>query len=179
MSGLEQAFRVEFREIDLDRDRDLCIAFRADSFVCSFGTDERFFRDAGPGCREYLERLRRQNHDLPGSCVHVWQNHRIVGQVELRRDPSSSERGHVVLFYLIPVVRGSGIAEDLHRYAIRLLGQAGITTAWLRVGPSNTRAVRYYVKHGWHDRGQDPEHPETNRMERGVKDSEGRCDDGA
>jgi ribosomal protein S18 acetylase RimI-like enzyme len=109
----------------------------------------------------------------------VWQGTEIVGQIEIRRDPAVSNRGHVVLFYLIPRVRGSGIAEDLHHYAMELLTQAGIRTAWLRVTLSNTRAVRYYARHGWLDRGPDPEHPETNRMERHVEGSNEQCHGGA
>ena len=63
---------LRFREIDLERDAETCIQFRADSFVESFGSAEGFLREAGAGAKNYLEGLGSKNRDWPGSCVHAW-----------------------------------------------------------------------------------------------------------
>ena len=157
---------VEFREIDVARHAEECIRFRADSFTCSFGAPDRFFEEAGPGCRKYLEGLSAKNRDLPGSCAHVWLGGRIVGQVEMKRDPLDTRRGHVLLYYLVPELRGTGLGESLDAYVVSLLRRAGMVAAWLRVSPANERALRYYRKHGWIDRGPDPLHPIVHLMEK-------------
>jgi ribosomal protein S18 acetylase RimI-like enzyme len=157
---------LHFREIDLDRDAEICIQFRADSFVESFGSDERFYRAAGDGAKDYLEGLRSKNRDWPGSCVHAWLDDRIVGQIEVRRERTDPSRAHVLLYYLRPELRGLGFGEQLDAYVTRLCRAAGISAATLRVSPTNSRAMAFYHKRGWHDRGQDPAHLEVHIMER-------------
>jgi hypothetical protein len=63
---------VSFRELDVDRDADLCIRFRADSFAESFGSAERFFRAAGEGAQDYLAGLRAKNRECRPD-VHVME----------------------------------------------------------------------------------------------------------
>jgi ribosomal protein S18 acetylase RimI-like enzyme len=94
------AAALTFREIDTERDGAIAVAFRADSFVVSFGT---------------------------------------------------------------------GVADELDAYVRELVRNAGFQRASLRVSPTNTRARAYYRKHGWIDRGLDPEHPNVHVMERPVE----------
>jgi ribosomal protein S18 acetylase RimI-like enzyme len=157
---------LSFREIDLARDSDICVQFRAESFVESFGSAEKFFRAAGEGARDYLEGLRNKNRDWPGSCVHAWLENRIVGQIELRRDRTDATRAHVLLYYLRSDLRGRGFGEQLDAYVRGLCRADGVHAATLRVSPSNARAVAFYRKQGWHDRGPDPEHPGVHIMDR-------------
>lgn len=49
--------------------------------------------------------------------------------------------------------RGSGVAEVLLREAERLVALGGHSRAWLAVVPGNTRARRFYARHGWTDEG--------------------------
>ena len=144
-----------FREIDLGRDGELCVRFRADSYVCGEGTAERFFARAGPGGRDYLARLAKYMQELPGSCVHAWLGEEIVGQVEMVRDPGDAGVGKVNLFYLRPDCRGRGLGGQLERYAVAFFRGRGFQEAWLRVSPTNGRAVAFYGKHGWVDVGRD------------------------
>lgn len=88
---------LRFREIDLERDAEICTQFRADSFVESFGSADGFYRAAGGGAKDYLEGLGRKNREWPGSCVHAWLDDTIVGQIELRRDRTDPSRAHVLL----------------------------------------------------------------------------------
>ncbi|MEM7245756.1 MAG: GNAT family N-acetyltransferase [Acidobacteriota bacterium] len=163
---MEASPQLVFREIDVERDAETCIQFRADSFACSFGSDERFYQEAGPGCQHYLDVLRRRNEELPGSCVHAWLDDRIVGQVELRLHPQRADVGRVLLFYLEPEHRGRGLAAQLDGYAIEILSGAGCSRASLRVSPTNEPAIRFYRRQGWIDRGPDPDHPEVHVFDR-------------
>lgn len=157
---------LRFREIDLDRDAEICIRFRADSFVESFGSAERFYQVAGADAKDYLQGLRAKNRDWPGSCVHAWLADEIVGQVEVRRERTDSSRAHVLLYYLRPDFRGRGFGKQLEAYVLGLCRAAGVETAALRVSPRNGRAMAFYRNQGWHDQGPDPEHPEVHVMER-------------
>ena len=157
---------LRFREIDLDRDADICIQFRIDSFVESFGSAERFLRAAGKDAQNYVQGLRAKNRDWPGSCVHAWLDDQIVGQIEVRREPADPSRAHVLLYYLRPDLRGQGFSEQLDTYVVGLCRASGVHTTSLRVSPTNARAVAYYSKRGWHDRGPDTEHPDVHVMER-------------
>jgi GNAT superfamily N-acetyltransferase len=49
--------------------------------------------------------------------------------------------------------RGSGVAGLLLDEAERQIRAAGHAQAWLAVVPGNTRARRFYERHGWHDAG--------------------------
>jgi RimJ/RimL family protein N-acetyltransferase len=157
---------LRFREIDLGRDAETCIRFRADSFVESFGSADRFWQAAGEDAKDYLEGLTVKNRDWPRSCVHAWFDETIVGQIEVRRDRTDPARAHVLLYYLRPDMRGRGLAEQLDAYVLALCRTAGIQRTTLRVSPNNSRAIAFYRKQGWHDQGQDPEHPEVHVMNR-------------
>ena len=157
---------LHFREIDLDRDAEICIQFRIDSFVESFGSAERFLRTAGKDAQDYVQGLRAKNRDWPGSCVHAWLDEQIVGQIEVRREPADPSRAHVLLYYLRSDLRGRGFGKQLDAYVVGLCRAAGVHTTSLRVSPTNARAMAYYRKQGWHDRGPDTQHPEVHLMER-------------
>lgn len=155
-----------FREIDPDQHADICVQFRAESFVESFGSADRFYAAAGVGARDYLDGLRAKNRDWPASCVHAWLEDAIVGQIEVRRERTDSTRAHILLYYLRPDLRGRGFSQQLDAYVLELCRAAGVRTMTLRVSPTNQRAVAFYRKQGWHDRGQDPEHHDVHTMER-------------
>lgn len=94
----------------------------------------------------------------------------------MRLDPSDSQAGHVTLYYLVPEVRGHGLGAELDDYAMALFRDAGMSRAWLRVNPSNHRAVSFYLKQGWEFRGPDPNHPEVVIMDRALEQPEGAGD---
>lgn len=159
---------LSFREVDLDRDADLCVQFRADSFIESFGSAERFFQVAGEQGRDYLIGLQAKNRDWPGSCVHAWLNDDIIGQIEVRRQPDDRSRAHALLYYLRPDARGQGLGEELDAYVLRLCRAAGVQGITLRVSPTNARAMAFYRRQGWRDQGPDPQHPDVHIMERAA-----------
>lgn len=152
-----------FKPIDFDAHGHVCIAFRRDSFVCSFGWDGFLAADGDQG-ESYLERLRSRSLLFPDGHVHVWGSGEIVGQIEMRvlDDP---RRGHVSLFYLTEQARGSGAGDELQRYVMQFMRSQGVGTAQLNVSPTNARALRYYRKHGWKDCGLRPGRDDVYLME--------------
>jgi GNAT superfamily N-acetyltransferase len=49
--------------------------------------------------------------------------------------------------------RGTGVADTLMTEAERQVARAGHARAWLAVVAGNTRARRFYERHGWSDAG--------------------------
>jgi hypothetical protein len=88
---LMQRASFEFRPIDLVAHAAVCVAFRRDSFICSFGVDN-FFDRAGPNGEQYIERLELRMAKFPAGYVHVWYeaNHAVLQS--LRRAGRSVER---------------------------------------------------------------------------------------
>jgi ribosomal protein S18 acetylase RimI-like enzyme len=158
--------------IDLEAHGALCVRFRRDSFVASFGSDDDFVRENGARGEKYLDWLRTRIRDYPEGHVHIWQGDSIVGQIEFRLR-GETPVGYVNLFYLVPEARGSGLGDRLHEYILALLRQAGLRKAQLSVSPTNARAVSYYRKHGWTDLGPRPGHDRVNLMELVVESSPG------
>lgn len=72
-----QSKRLAFRPIDLDSHSAVCVVFRRDSFICSFGVDG-FFNEAGPNGVNYIERLRLRAAKLSDGYVHVWDGDSIL-----------------------------------------------------------------------------------------------------
>jgi GNAT superfamily N-acetyltransferase len=156
---------LNFAAIDLGEHADLCVAFRLDSYVCSFGTTDHFYVD-NTNEREYVDWLRARMQELPGSCVHLWRGARIIGQLEMGGSRAGAEIGHVNLYYLVPEARGSGASARLDEYVCGFYANLGLNEARLNVSPSNERAIRHYLKHGWKNLGPDPRHPEILQFEK-------------
>lgn len=158
-----QKNRLSFKPIDLEAHASVCIAFRRDSFICSFGEDN-FFAEAGPGGVHYIERLRLRILKFPDGYVHIWHGDKIVGQMEMQilEEP---RRGYVNLFYLVETMRGSGVSGELQDYAMDFMRRRGVQVAQLSVSPTNARALAFYRKHGWRDLGLRPGRDNVNLME--------------
>lgn len=163
-SGTKLKGEVSFETIELEKNRDLCVRFRKDSYICSFGSSENYIREGGDTF--YLGWLKNKISQNPGSAVHVKWNGKIIGQLELGELKAQPEVGYVNLYYLAPEFRGKGFAPLLDQYAIQYLRNAGYRSAQLSVSPKNTRAVRFYLKMGWKDLGPNPDHPEVHLMGR-------------
>jgi ribosomal protein S18 acetylase RimI-like enzyme len=158
-----QLKRLVFKPIDLDAQASVCVAFRRDSYICSFGEDG-FFNEAGPDGAHYIERLRLRIAKFPDGYVHVWDGDKIVGQMEMQilEEP---QRRYVNLFYLIEKMRGVGVSGELQDYAMDFMHRHGVQIAQLSVSPTNARALAFYRKHGWRDLGLRPGRDNVNLME--------------
>ena len=166
-----QTKRLVFKPIDLHAHAPVCVAFRRDSYICSFGEDG-FFQEDGPNGMHYLEWLRLRINKFPDGCVHAWQGDKIVGQMEMQilEEP---RRGYVNLFYLVEEMRGAGVSGELQEYAMDFMRRHGVPIAQLSVSPTNRRALAFYRKHGWRDLGLRPGRDNVNLMECDVPTSVG------
>lgn len=160
---------LTFRPIGLDRNGALCVEFRADSYVCGDGDARRFWAAAGPAGEVYLKRLASYMAALPGSCVHAWLGDEIVGQIEMIRDPEDASAGKVNLFYLRADCRERGLGAQLAGHALGFLRESGFSEVWLRVSSSNRRAMAFYARNGWTDRGSDVHFPEMKVMRKSTR----------
>jgi len=160
---------LRFLTIDLERHAATCVAFRRDSYVVSFGTDERFVRESGADGSGYLSWLADRIARFPDGHVHVWDGDTIVGQMEMYVRPGPPPAGYVNLFYLVPEWRGRGAGDALQRYATSYFAARAIDRATLTVSATNAQARAYYVKHGWRDLGADPEREGVHTMELRIR----------
>jgi GNAT superfamily N-acetyltransferase len=161
---------LDFRTIDLEKHGDLCIRFREDAYICSFGSAERFYEADGKGAERYLEENKKRIQDQPESCVHIWKDNQIIGQIELERWFKDATIGYIDLMYLIPEYRGKGIARLLEEYAALYFKKIGCKRARLSVSPANVQALRFYLKNGWKDLGPRENLPEVHYMEKCYED---------
>jgi ribosomal protein S18 acetylase RimI-like enzyme len=158
-----QTKRLVFKTIDLDTHASVCIAFRRDSYICSFGEDG-FFQEDGSDGVQYIEWLRLHINKFPDGYVHAWHGDKIVGQMEMQilEEP---RHGYVNLFYLVEEMRGTGVSEELQEYAMDFMRRHRVQIAQLSVSPTNARALAFYHKHGWRDLGLRPGRDNVNLME--------------
>ena len=160
---------LTFKPIDLAATTAICIRFREDSFVASFGDSAKFHEADGKGAERYIEWLRAKISKDPASAVHVWKGAEIIGQMELGVFKNEPGVGNVNLYYLVPEKRGQGYARYLDEYAVHYLKGLGLVKTKLSVSPTNACAVRFYEKQGWRDLGPRPGHPEVHWMEKSLE----------
>ena len=126
-----ETFDLVFRPIDLHQHREIFLAFIRDTHLCSFGSMDGFSDDIH-GEELLVERIRKRLIDEPLSCLHVWKNEQIVGQLHLGQfvDP---DVGYINLLYVVPECRGMGIASLIEDYASAFLQGQGFQSARLSV----------------------------------------------
>ncbi len=143
---------IEFKQIDLALHAEICMKFRADSFFCSFGTENTFWEEDGLGGERYLNWLKTKiGENYSG--FHLWQNEEIIGQIELGLRKPGDDFGYVNLYYLKKEFRGKGLSNMLDDFSMNYLAELGFKKARLSVSPSNKRAWVFYQKFGWKDIG--------------------------
>lgn len=134
---------MNFRQIDLKRDKDTLIAFRRDTYIQSFGTDEDFDGD------EYLKRMRVRVDRFPDGQVFLEDGQTPVGQVGIHtRDFAGKKIGYINLFYLTPTYRGKGVGINLVQFAEDYFKLNGVSEYHLSVSARNRKAIRFYEKIG-------------------------------
>ena len=157
---------LQFRPIDVEKTKELCVRFRADAFVCSFGSANRFFEADSNGAERYIQWLKKHILDIPGSCVHVFESNKIIGQIEMGRWKKDASVGYVNLFYLIPEYRGQGLGAQLDEYADSFFQSLSCKSALLSVSPKNVGAMNFYAKYGWVDIGARVDVPDLHYLKK-------------
>jgi len=85
-----------FKSVNFNCDAELCLRFREDSFLESFGTTKPFYEKDATG-NQYLEWLK--NKIGPSyTAKHIWYQNQIIGQMELGRRKIEDEFGYVNLY---------------------------------------------------------------------------------
>ncbi|MFP5115989.1 GNAT family N-acetyltransferase [Bacillaceae bacterium C204] len=144
---------MNFRTIDIEKDKDVIIKFRKDSYVVSFGSDEGFGDEIA-----YINRIKERVDKFPDGQVIIEKDNLPIGQLELQiREFAGKEIGYVNLFYLIQDYRGKGLGKDLIRYAEAFFRKSNVNEYHLRVSPDNQRAIRLYTKSGMEKVGEEVE----------------------
>ncbi len=159
---------LSIKPIQLDVHRDICLSFREDSYVVSFGDSKKFHGEEGNGAERYIDWLKDKISRDPSSAVHVWRGDSIIGQIEmgkLRRDPSC---GYVFLYYLIASERGHGLGKLLDDHAIEYFKSQQLQRAQLSVSPQNIQAITFYEKRGWRNLGLREDDPGVLLMEKSI-----------
>ncbi len=86
-----------------------------------------------------------------GSQVHVGVvEGRVFGVLEFEpRDNKSPRTPWIQMLYVVPQAWGSGLASALLLLAHERLRSQGHSKAWLEVVETQSRARRFYGRHGW------------------------------
>lgn len=151
---------IVLREVILDWDLPTCRNFSTDAFVASFGNVDRM----EPAGFDWNDWFARKVAAFPEGNLLALRGAIPVGHISL--DVELHERtAQFHLLYVIPEERGSGVADQLHDYALALCARFGVQRASLNVSPSNLRAVHFYRRHSWIDLGPRPGHEYVHVME--------------
>ncbi|SFS65977.1 GNAT family N-acetyltransferase [Paenibacillus sp. BC26] len=140
---------MRFEPIDVIQHRTFIIAFRRDSFIVSFGSDQDFGNE-----EEYIEWVSEKSKQFPGGLVVAMENEIPIGQLELTiKEVNDRKIGYVHLYYLVPEKRGIGLGKELHEYALRFFENNGIKEYQLLVSSTNRSALRFYHNNGMQEMG--------------------------
>jgi ribosomal protein S18 acetylase RimI-like enzyme len=144
---------MEFIPVNLETagTLDLCIEFRRDAHIVSFGDDVNF------NIRETIAWFKKLDTLDNSGFYHVFKNNEIIGQIEFRHgllDDKGRKFGYINLLYLLPEFRNKGIGNKLVDFIFAQFKNDQCAYAQLRYIPANLSAVSFYHKHGWADIGE-------------------------
>jgi ribosomal protein S18 acetylase RimI-like enzyme len=92
----------------------------------------------------------------------IWDDDRIIGQLEFSSISDEPDMGYVQLIYLFPEYRGTGLAAELQAHIWHQLLSMGCKWAMLSVSRTNLRAINHYRRFGWVFLRPNPKHEETD-----------------
>lgn len=142
----------DFHPIDLENHAALCLSFRRDAYICSFGTLAGFEIFA----TEYIERVDKRLALDNWFYEHVWHDNIIVGQLEYRSDSDWPNFGYINLIYLSAPYQNQGLAVELQNRIQTTLRNCSCLGAVLSVSLSNKAALKHYSKLGYLYIGDNP-----------------------
>ena len=140
---------LAFLPIDLARHAAVCVDFRRDMYLASFGTEAGLEEEMGPDASLYLAQLARRLEQLPEGNAHLWRHGEIAGQTEMSLLDEEPGVGYVHLFYVAPGERGRGLGRLLHQHAAAVFTARGMRRMRLSVGARNEAAIAFYRAAGW------------------------------
>lgn len=141
---------MEFINVDLDTQLALCLAFRRDAHIISFGNDDNFNTAE---TTLWFKKLATENSQ---GFLHILLDGNTIGQLEFKSAILADDgikRGYIYLLYLLPEFRGKGYGEKLLAYIFSIFKADQCQAANLRYLPHNKAAAGFYKKHGWQKQG--------------------------
>lgn len=154
--------KITFRTIEIEKHYSLCLDYRRDTYLASFGTLNGFEAFLNGYKDKMLERLSNSRWFYE----HIWCDDTIIGQLEYRSFSNEPECGYIHLIYIEPASRGKGYADLAQKYIQSTLTRAGCTQVVLSVSRDNTRALAHYRKWDWHFVGTNPKQTNTDFYKR-------------
>lgn len=159
---------LAIRPIEIEANAPICVQFREDSFLESFGNCDEFWGPDRLGDQRYLTWLAAKAHELSGSCCHAWYSSAIIGQFEFGRSARDPQECHLFLLYVTEQFRNRSIVGELLARAEQNMRGHGFVRARLRVSQSNQAAIRFYARHEWNLVGADPADPRLLIMNKSL-----------
>jgi len=136
---------LEFRPYEAGSDRELVEGFLLETMP--IGSDEAVDPEESVG--PYFEAVGRAQGRDPRFCSLALMDGRVVGLLDEFPMPVRPESAFMRFLYVIPELRGSGVAERIVEYGDRLLAGLGCREVLLDVRGGNGRAVAFYRRLGW------------------------------
>ncbi|WGV98042.1 GNAT family N-acetyltransferase [Vibrio sp. YMD68] len=143
---------MDFVSVDLDRNMDMCISFRRDAHIVSYGSDDAFDINS---VQKWFEKLGNKADGT--GFYHVFHEGKIIGQLEFEsglKNDKGELYGYIYLIYLKQNFRNQGLGIELQDFVFSRFKSDGCKYAELRYLAENSQGKRFYTKHGWQDVGQ-------------------------
>lgn len=80
------------------------------------------------------------------SCIAVYKDNQPTGVVMPHIEPGTTSEGRLFYFGLVPKMRGKGLSQPLHHYALHVLKGMGATYYIGSTHISNTPMIRTFKK---------------------------------
>ena len=135
---------LEFMPINMERDAQVCVDHYKDSCVAAGISAPRTFSSSA-----YIDQLRAKCKESDRWFAHVWEDDRIVGDCFLGIYRDDYSLGYINRLYVIPELRGSGIAGRIHQYILDFFAKLEKRGIRLRSYVANGRARNFYIKMGY------------------------------
>ena len=136
---------MEFRPYEAESDRELVEGFLLETLP--IGSDEPV--DPKETIGPYFEAVGRAQDRDPRFCSLALMDGRVAGLLDEFPMPVRPESAFMRFLYVVPDLRGSGVAERIVEYGDRLVGNLGCREVLLDVREGNGRAVAFYRRLGW------------------------------
>ncbi len=157
---------MEFRPYEAGSDREPAEGFLLETLP--IGSDKAADPEESVG--PYFEAVGRAQGRDPRFCSVAVMDGRVVGLLDAFPMPIRPESAFMRFLYVVPELRGGGVAARIVEYGDRLLGGLGCREVLLDVRQGNGRAVAFYRRLGW----EVLEHREGGflRMQRPIAESD-------
>ena len=142
---------MKFTPVKLDLNLELCIQFRRDAHIISYGNDSNFDREG------VITWFRKISTDHDAGFYLVSNNEQIIGLLEFKSsmvNEYDEKYGCIKLIYLTEAHRNQGFGEKLMEYMLKSFIENSCTKAYLRYVVTNQVGLAFYTKLGWEPVGK-------------------------